>query len=259
MTSVPLVQIENISKSFIKPNDEKVLVLEDFSLNLKKGETVTLFGPNGCGKSTLLSLLANLETIDHGKIKRSWRSNERNAVGFVFQQYGDILHPWRTVLKNVELPLEIKGMAKKKRRKRSIERLAHFGLEEHADKYIYQLSGGQRQLVAFCQATVFRPKLLLCDEPFSAMDYSVSRRLWLQLREFLNEQEIATVFVSHDIDEAIFLGDRVCVLSPRPAKIVMEIKISFGKKRKLNILETEKFFEIRKSVLKAFEGRGGKK
>ena len=253
-----VVKVKEVSKSFVKPGGVAVSIMDDFSFSIEKGEVVTLFGPNGCGKSTLLSMLANISDPDEGNIDVSWDRDVKNSVGFVFQNYGDVLHPWASVLDNVSFPLKIQGYPDDEIKKQALKRLAHFGIEEHANKYVYQLSGGQKQLVSFCQATVYKPHLLLCDEPFSAMDYSVSRRLWLQLREFLAERDMATVFVSHDIDEAIFLGDRVLVLSPRPCQIIDEVEIPFGNERSLDLTASEDFFKIRARIIKSFEAGGGK-
>ncbi len=249
-----MIEIKSVSKSFTKPNGGRVSILKQFSLNIKKGEIVTLFGPNGCGKSTLLSLLSGSVEPDRGKVILPWSEEAKGNIGFVFQNYGDVLHPWRTVRENLELPLEIHGgSTKEQREEQALQCLKNFGLDEHADKYVYQLSGGQHQLVTICQATVYNPELLLCDEPFSALDYTISRRLWLQLRNFLVKHDMSTMFVSHAIDEAIFLGDRVCVLSPRPGKILKDIKIPFGKERTLDMVNTPEFFAIRKEILSTFE------
>ena len=132
-------------------------------------------------------------------------------------------------------------------------KLDQFHLAEHADKFVYQLSGGLKQLVSICRATVYDPRLLLLDEPFSALDYSLSRMLWLRFREFWTDQKVTTVFVSHNVDEAVFLGDRVCVLSARPAQVVAEVVVPFGRERPLSLLSSPEFFTVRSKVLDAFE------
>jgi len=133
------------------------------------------------------------------------------------------------------------------------KRLEQFRLTEHEDKYVYELSGGLKQLVAIARATVYKPRLLLLDEPFSALDYSLSRMFWLRFREFWTDQRVTTVFVSHNVDEAVFLGDRVYVLSARPAQVVAEVAVPFGRERSLSLLSSEEFFGVRTQVLDAFE------
>jgi NitT/TauT family transport system ATP-binding protein len=128
-----------------------------------------------------------------------------------------------------------------------------FRLAEHADKYVYELSGGLKQLVAIARATVYDPELLILDEPFSALDYSLSRMLWLRFREFWANQHVTTVFVSHNVDEAVFLGDRVIVLSSRPARVVADVEVPFGADRSLQLLSSTDFFSTRNQVLDAFE------
>jgi NitT/TauT family transport system ATP-binding protein len=132
-------------------------------------------------------------------------------------------------------------------------RLDQFRLAEHADKYVYQLSGGLKQLVSIARATVYDPQLLILDEPFSALDFSLCRTLWLRFREFRAHQSVTTLFVSHNVDEAVFLGDRVIVLSSRPAKIMADVEVSFGAERPLSLLSSEAFFQARSRVLEAFE------
>ena len=144
-------------------------------------------------------------------------------------------------------------MSSEEQTDRVTTRMEQFHLGEHASKYVYELSGGLKQLVAIARATVYDPQLLILDEPFSALDYSLSRMLWLRFREFWTNQNVTTVFVSHNVDEAIFLGDRLIVLSARPTKVVADIKIPFGRERSLSLLLSKDFFAIRNQVLDAFE------
>jgi NitT/TauT family transport system ATP-binding protein len=250
-----LIEARSVSKSFAPAlRDSMPLpVLRDFSLSLGEGELVTVFGPNGCGKSTILNLLAGVMTPDVGTVVSNGDGAETSAVGYVFQNYADTLLPWRTVRGNVALPLEFRRTPPVETAQKVKRKLEQFHLDEHADKFIYQLSGGLKQLVSICRATVYEPRLLLLDEPFSALDYSLSRMLWLRFREFWTNQKVTTVFVSHNVDEAVFLGDRVCVLSSRPAQVVAEIAVPFGRERPLSLLSSPEFFAVRSQVLDAFE------
>lgn len=253
--SAPLIEARCVSKSFISavPGTPPLEVVRDFTLCLREGELVTVFGPNGCGKTTILNILAGLVDPDVGSIERSSGSAGPPTVGYVFQNYADTLLPWRSVRGNVRLPLELSRFQRPHCETQVLKRLEQFRLAEHADKYVYELSGGLKQLVAIARATVYEPRLLLLDEPFSALDYSLSRMLWLRFREFWTDQQVTTVFVSHNVDEAVFLGDRVCVLSSRPAKVVAEVRVSFGRERALSLVSSRDFFDVRSQVLDAFE------
>lgn len=250
-----LIDVVNVSKSFRSSLDEgkEVKAVDGLSLQIHEGELVTIFGPNGCGKTTFLGLLAGVLHADSGAIRWNLKEGDALQVGYVFQNYGDTLLPWRTVEGNLAFPLEVRRLDAQEIKKRVGKRLEMFRLSEHAEKYIYELSGGLKQLVAIARATVYDPQLLLLDEPFSALDYSLSRLMWRQFREFWSDLNVTTVFVSHNVDEALFLGDKVCVLTPRPTRLAAEIPIPFGPTRSLDLLKDETFFAVRAKVLSAFE------
>jgi len=250
-----LIDVVNVSKSFSSSLDEgkEIKAVEGLSLQIHQGELVTIFGPNGCGKTTFLGLLAGIIHADSGDIRWNLPKGESLQVGYVFQNYGDTLLPWRTVEGNLAFPLEVRRFNAQEIKKRVGKRLEMFHLSEHANKYIYELSGGLKQLVSIARATVYDPQLLLLDEPFSALDYSLSRMMWRQFREFWSDLNVTTVFVSHNVDEAVFLGDKVCVLTPRPTKLADEITVPFGSNRSLDLLKEESFFSVRAKVLNAFE------
>ena len=249
------IEVENLSKEFPQPKNEiKTLkVLDNISFQIKDGEFVAFFGPNGCGKTTLLNILSGIDEQTSGKILVNQKETKKNKVGFVFQNYNESMLPWRTVAGNIELALEIQGADEKKKKQISNHLLNKAGLIEHKDRYFYELSGGMKQLTAICRAFACEPELLLMDEPFSSLDYSTSRKMELELLDIWKENKKTTIFVSHDIDEAIFLADKVIVLSPRPAKIKGIIEIKFPRPRNLDILASKEFFEHRNEILKLFE------
>lgn len=250
-----LIEARNLSKSFksTAPDSKDLPVVSNFNLHLEHGELVTMFGPNGSGKSTILNLLAGILSPDSGLVTINSGEVSSLSIGYVFQNYADTLLLWRTVRGNIAFPLELRHLPAYEKMDKVNRRMEQFHLAEHSEKYIYQLSGGLKQLVAIAQATVYDPQLLLLDEPFSALDYSLSRTLWLRFREFWTHQKVTTVFISHNVDEAVFLGDRVLVVSSRPAQVVKEIKIPFGAERTLSLLTSSEFFSVRAQVLDAFE------
>lgn len=252
---MPALTAKALSKSFgdTARDGRQLAVVEHFDLELTHGGLATLFGPNGCGKTTILNMLAGFLQPDSGIISVNNGDPGCRSIGYVFQNYADTLLPWRTLRSNVAFPLELRRLRATERRRRVDDRLALFGLAEHAHKYIYELSGGLKQLAAIAQATIYDPSLLLLDEPFSALDYSRSRVLWKRFRELWQELHVSTVFVSHNVDEAIYLGDDVYVLSSRPTRVVERFRIPFGPRRELSILHSEEFMQLRSRVLCAFE------
>lgn len=248
---MPSLELKNISKSYVK-GKESLEVLEDFNLEIKDKEFVSFFGPNGCGKTTLLKIIAGVEKLDNGEVLFDGRA-ERCDVGFVFQDYMSALYPWRTVEKNVYLGPEFRGVGRYERKEIAKNILWKVGLLEHKDKYPYQLSGGMSQLVAICRTLAYQPSLLLFDEPFSSLDYNVTLEMEEKLLGLWEENRKTTVFVSHSVEEAVFMADRVIVLSSRPARIKGVIKTELTRPRSFDIMESKKFFEKRNEVIKLFK------
>ena len=250
-----MIEIENLSKEFHQPKNKiKTLrVLDNISFQIKDGEFVAFFGPNGCGKTTMLNILSGIDKATSGKALINKKNPEKSKVGFVFQNYNESMLPWRTLAGNIELALEIQGADEKKKKQMVEHLLKKVGLFEHKDKYFYELSGGMKQLTAICRAFAYEPELLLMDEPFSSLDYSTSRKMGLELLNIWKETKKTTLFVSHDIDEAIFLADKVIVLSQRPAKIKGVVEVKLPRPRKLEVLSSKDFFETRNKILRLFE------
>nr|WP_225731831.1 MULTISPECIES: ABC transporter ATP-binding protein [unclassified Nocardia] len=217
-TRLPAVELAHVGKIF---QAGSVTALQDVSLTVAAGEFVSLIGPSGCGKSTLLRIIADLEeptsgtVAVHGKTARRARIDQ--DYGIAFQQAG--LLDWRTVQANVELPLELHKVPKRERRTRSAELLEMAGLTEFARRYPAELSGGMQQRVAIARALARKPSLLLMDEPFGALDEMTRERMQAELLRIAEETGAAVVFVTHSIPEAVFLSDRVVVMSPRPGRI----------------------------------------
>lgn len=199
--------------------------VQGISFTLLEREFVSLVGPSGCGKSTLLRLVAGLLVPSRGRIRKS----PADEIGFVFQT--PVLLPWRTVIDNVSLPAELAGVARATRRARARELLATVGLDGVADRFPAQLSGGMRMRVSIARALSTRPRILLMDEPFAALDDLTRSRLQEELLALRAREGFSTLFVTHNIGEAVFLSDRVLCLRGRPAGVGEEIRVPFGEQR----------------------------
>ncbi|MEC3917182.1 ABC transporter ATP-binding protein [Nocardia sp. CDC160] len=256
--AVPAIELRAVGKIF---GAGAVTALQDIDLTVAAGEFVSLIGPSGCGKSTLLRIVADLEepsagtVVVHGKTARKARLDQ--DYGIAFQQAG--LLDWRTVQENVELPLQLHGVGKQVRRARSAELLEITGLTEFARRFPAELSGGMQQRVAIARALARKPPLLLMDEPFGALDEMTRERMQGELLRIAEETGAAVLFVTHSIPEAVFLSDRVVVMSPRPGRIT-DILSTGGWDRDSDddVRSSEKFFSAVAAVRAALhEGHGG--
>ena len=251
------VQLAGVGKTFRGRTD--VTALADIDLAIEAGELVTFIGPSGCGKSTLLRLIADLieptagTVTVNGKTARQARLDQ--DYGIAFQQAG--LMEWRTVARNVELPLELRGWDRARRRTRARELLELFGLPDFADSWPVELSGGMQQRVAIARAPATGPKLLLMDEPFGALDEMTRERLQAELTRIARESGATVVFVTHSIPEAVYLSDRVVVLSARPGRVTEIVPVPLGD-RTDDTREAPEFYAKVTEVREALRGRTGR-
>ncbi|WP_127474043.1 ABC transporter ATP-binding protein [Microbacterium sulfonylureivorans] len=251
------VTVRDASKEFPSKAGD-VTALDGIGLTVAEGEFVSLIGPSGCGKSTLLRLIADLDSATSGTVevfgKPADRARRDQDYGIAFQQAG--LLPWRTVAANIALPLEIHGVGAAERKARVAELADLVGLSDFADRHPDQLSGGMQQRVAIARALAERPRLLLMDEPFGALDEMTRERMQAELSRIAAETGAAVVFVTHSIPEAVFLSDRVVVMSPRPGRITDVIETGFGTDvaRDDTLRETPAFFAKVTAVREALHG-----
>jgi NitT/TauT family transport system ATP-binding protein len=252
---VTAVLIEGLTKVFNAGRSDEVVALSDVGLEVGDGEFVSLIGPSGCGKSTLLRLIADLLPPTTGSVsvagKPAAEARRRQEYGIAFQQAG--LFEWRTVQRNVELPLELRGMSRSDRRGRAREMLELVGLGDFTGHYPAQLSGGMQQRVAIARALAVSPPLLLMDEPFGALDEMTRERLQTELLAICAQTGAAVVFVTHSISEAVFLSRKVVVMSPRPGRITAAIDVDLPARDEA-VRQSTAYFDAVTTVRKALRG-----
>ncbi len=233
--------------------DSPVHALDHVDLDIREGEFVALIGPSGCGKTTLVRVIADLERISAGQVLVNGvtphEARTARAYGYVFQ--APALFPWRTVLGNVTLPLQIQGRSKAESKAVALDHLARVGLTGFESKYPWQLSGGMQQRVSIARALSFEPRILMMDEPFGALDEITRDRLNEQLQQLWQRERRTVVFVTHSIAEAVYLSTRIVVMSPRPGRIIKVIDSPLPDKRHLGLRDTTMFIEVAHAVREA--------
>ncbi|GAB3599863.1 ABC transporter ATP-binding protein [Microbacterium tumbae] len=237
--------VENVSRRFPKPGGGTVDALVGANLEVRAGEFITLIGPSGCGKSTLFNLIGGLDEPSEGRIIIDGvdRSGQQGLVGYMLQK--DLLLPWRTILENVVLGLEISGVRKREAQAIARPLLKTYGLGDFIDRYPSQLSGGMKQRAALLRTILFNRDIILLDEPFGALDAQTRERMQEWLLDLWDDFRKTVLFVTHDIDEAIYLSDRAFVMSARPGRIVAEIDVTLDRPRKPSIVTSDEFIRFK--------------
>ncbi len=239
--TAPFIRIENLRKVF-RVSGRELVAVQDVTLDIRQGELVSLVGPSGCGKSTVLSILAGLLSADGGTVEIGNAENPFTPgrdIGMVFQKA--LLLKWRTILDNVMLPAEILGLPRRETRERARDLLQMVGLGDFAEAYPQQLSGGMQQRAAIARALVHDPKLILMDEPFGALDALTREKMNLELLRIWRESRKTILFVTHGIQEAVFLGSQVAVMTAGPARMADQFHIELPEPRHLDVKTTEAF------------------
>jgi NitT/TauT family transport system ATP-binding protein len=250
-----MIEIRQVNKTF-RTNDGVVVALNDVSLDIAAGEFISVVGPSGCGKSTLMMCVAGLAQPSGGTVAIDGRiiSEPFTNVGIVFQDA--LLLDWRSVIDNVLFQIEMRGLPKAEYIDRAMILLERVGLAGFEQKYPWELSGGMRQRVALCRALVHNPPLLLMDEPFGALDTLTRDQMNIDLMRLCEGGGKTVLFITHSISEAIFLSNRVVVMSQRPGRVVEDMTIAFDQDRTLDIRSTERFVEYEKQVYDIFRRLG---
>jgi NitT/TauT family transport system ATP-binding protein len=236
-----MIRIDRVDKMFTTVANERITALSDISMDIANGEFVTIVGPSGCGKSTLLKILAGLQPATAGAVEVDGLpvTAPRRDIGVMFQN--PILFPWRSVIQNVMLPAEVQGMDMKAARLRAKSLLDMVGLAEFENKYPKELSGGMQQRAAISRALLNDPHILLMDEPFGALDAMTREQMNLELQRIWGESCKTVVLITHSIAEAVFLADRVLVLSARPGRIARIIDVNIPRPRAMSVLSDPAF------------------
>ncbi len=243
------IHIRNLTKVY-KRDEKETVAIEDFDLDIKKGELISIVGPSGCGKTTILRMIAGLLEPTSGSIDIAGRPCTKPGPdrGMVFQDFA--LMPWRSVIRNVELGMEIEGVPKAERRERAEKYLEIVGLEKFKDSRINELSGGMKQRVGIARALVNHPDVLLMDEPFGALDAQTRNLMQAGLIRILEKTDQTIIFVTHSVDEAVYLSDRIVVLTKRPAKIKEVVDVPWPRPRDR---ASPEFTALRKKILEELE------
>lgn len=251
-----VVSIQAVNKIFGKAGANQTVALQDIALYIEQGEFVSLIGPSGCGKSTLLRIIGDLISPTNGTVlvngKPAPQARIDRDYGIVFQ--APVLFDWRSVEKNVQLPLEIMGKSASERAERANQMLELVELNGFQKHYPYQLSGGMQQRVSIARALSFNPQLLLMDEPFGALDEITRERLNAELLDIWSRTKTTIVFVTHSIPEAVFLSTRVVVMSARPGRITQIIPIDLPQPRNFDTRESPRYYELITRVREALRG-----
>ncbi len=244
----PHVTIRGLSKRF-----DKAVIYDKFDLDIPRGELICVFGPNGCGKSTLINMIAGLIPLDEGQVLFDGMLLSEIKFGYVFQNYREALFPWLRAFDNIAYPLKLAGVDKAERRAQVEKLVARLGVRLDLNKYPYQMSGGQQQLVSIMRALVVEPEILFLDEPFSALDYEMTLFMREQLQKLFMETKTTTVLVSHDLEEAVYLADRVLLLSRYPARVADFVRYDGVRPRTDVTLSDPDFVRIKAHCLEVFQ------
>ncbi len=255
-TCLSAITVASLHKRY-GAGDRGILALEDINLTIDDGAFVAIVGPSGCGKSTLLRILAGLETVSEGaaQLRGTAITGPRRDIGVVFQT--PVLFPWRTILENVLLPVDVQRLGRASHLQDARDLLAMAGLTAFADHYPNQLSGGMQQRVGLVRALIHDPALLLMDEPFGALDAMTRETMNLELQRIWMERRKTVVFVTHSITEAVLLADRVVVMSPRPGRIAGDITIDLARPRDLAVANTSRFGSYVAEIRAMLNAKGG--
>ena len=242
------ITIRGLSKSF-----NGSVIYDRFDLDLPQGEFISIFGPNGCGKSTLINMISGLLPLDRGQVLFDGQTIEETRRSYVFQNYRDALFPWLRAIDNIHYPLKLMRLSRREREARVEQLLADFDVKIDLSAYPYMLSGGQQQTVSILRALVTNPEVLFLDEPFSALDYEMTLFMREQLQQVFMKTKTTTLLVSHDLEEAVQLANRVLLLTRRPTRVADTVQIDLPWPRRTESVIDTRFVELKSHCLAIFQ------
>ena len=246
--TAPHVTIRGLSKRF-----SDATIYDNFDFDIPRGKLMSVFGPNGCGKSTLINMIAGLIPADTGEILFDGQPLSQIKFGYVFQNYREAMFPWLRAFDNIAYPLKVMGVSKPERTARVEKIVANLNVKIDLNLYPYQMSGGQQQLVSIMRALIVEPEILFLDEPFSALDYEMTLFMREQLQRVFVETSTTTVLVSHDLEEAVYLSDRILLLSRHPARAVEFVHYDAPRPRTLQTMSEADFITTKAHCLEIFQ------
>ncbi len=246
--TAPHVTIRGLSKRF-----SDATIYDNFDFDIPRGKLMSVFGPNGCGKSTLINMIAGLFPADAGEILFDGQPLNKIKFGYVFQNYREAMFPWLRAFDNIAYPLKVMGVPKAERIVRVEKIVANLNVKIDLNLYPYQMSGGQQQLVSIMRALVVDPEILFLDEPFSALDYEMTLFMREQLQKVFVETRTTTVLVSHDLEEAVYLSDRILLLSRHPARAVEFMHYDAPRPRTDKTMSEADFISTKAHCLEIFQ------
>jgi NitT/TauT family transport system ATP-binding protein len=241
------IEIRGLNKRF-----GESYVYRNFDLDLREGEFISIFGPNGCGKSTFINLISGMIPIDGGTVLYDGKTIRQTRISYVFQNYREALFPWMRAISNIQYPLKMLGLDKATRTRRVEELLAEFDIQIDLKRYPYELSGGQQQMISILRALVTDPEVLFLDEPFSALDYEMTLFMREQLQQVFLKRRNTMILVSHDLEEAIQLANRVLMLTRRPTRVAETVVVDVPWPRDSRSLTSPEFVAIKSRCLEIF-------
>jgi NitT/TauT family transport system ATP-binding protein len=242
------ITVRGLTKRF-----DGAAIYENFDLDLPKGKIISIFGPNGCGKSTLINMISGILPFDAGRILFEGKEAWETRMGYVFQNYREAVFPWMRAIDNIRYPLQYLDIPKGERQARVDRLVENFEVKFDLNRYPYEMSGGQQQLVSIMRALVVDPEVLFLDEPFSALDYETVMVLRGQLQAVLTERQVTTLLVSHDLDEAVLLADEVMLLTKRPTRVSERLAFDAPRPRTADTTVGEEFIRVKTRALEIFQ------
>ncbi|HZP88323.1 MAG TPA: ATP-binding cassette domain-containing protein [Burkholderiales bacterium] len=241
------IRLRGLTKQF-----EGAYIYRDFDLDLPEGEFISVFGPNGCGKSTLINLISGLTPIDAGEVLYNGKPIGETKLSYVFQNYRDALFPWMRAISNIQYPLKLLHLDRRTRNRRVEALLAEFDVRIDLHRYPYELSGGQQQTISILRALITDPEVLFLDEPFSALDYEMTLFMRERLQNVFMKRRNTMIFVSHDLEEAVQLSNRVLLLTRPPARVAEIVPVPVPWPRDANSLSDPAFVAVKRHCLEVF-------